>query len=55
MMDWLKHKLEARLLGEISINLRYADDNTVRTELKILFFSLPKNQDTFVINKKCEI
>ena len=26
MLDWRKHKLESRLLGEISKNLRYADD-----------------------------
>ena len=36
MMDWLKHKLEARLLGEISINLRYADDTTFLAESKEL-------------------
>ena len=24
--DWMKHKLESRLLGEIIKNLRYADD-----------------------------
>ena len=28
MPDWVKHKLESRLLGEIS-NLRYADDTTL--------------------------
>ena len=26
MLGWRKHKLESRLLGEISKNLRYADD-----------------------------
>ena len=26
MLDWMKHKLESRLPGEISISLRYADD-----------------------------
>ena len=26
MLDWMKHKLESRLPGEISNNLRYADD-----------------------------
>ena len=31
MLDWMKHKLESRLLGEIS-NLRYADDTTVMAE-----------------------
>ena len=31
-LDWKKHKLESRLLGEISINLRYADDTTLMAE-----------------------
>ena len=30
----MKHKLESRLLGEISINLRYADDTTLMAESK---------------------
>ena len=29
MLGWKKHKLESRLLGEISINLRYADDTLI--------------------------
>ena len=33
MLDWMKHKLESRLLGEISINnLIYADDTTLMAE-----------------------
>ena len=32
MLDWKKHKLESRLPGEISINLRYADDTTLMEE-----------------------
>ena len=28
----MKHKLESRLLGEMSINIRYADDTTLMTE-----------------------
>ena len=28
----MKHKLESRLLGQISINLRYADDTTLMAE-----------------------
>ena len=33
MPGWMKHKLESRLLGEISItNLRYADDSTLMAE-----------------------
>ena len=31
MLDWKKHKLESRLLGEIN-NLRYADDTTLMAE-----------------------
>ena len=31
MLDWMKHKLESRLPGEIS-NLRYADDTTLMAE-----------------------
>ena len=32
MLVWMKHKLESRLPGEISINLRYADDTTLVAE-----------------------
>ena len=31
MLGWKKHKLESRLLGEISI-IKYADDTTLMTE-----------------------
>ena len=31
MLGWMKHKLESRLLGEIS-NFRYADDTTLMAE-----------------------
>ena len=31
MLGWMKHKLESRLLGEISIT-RYADTNTLMEE-----------------------
>ena len=47
-MDWLKHKLEARLLGEISINLRYADDTTFLAEskeLKNLFMKVKEESE----------
>ena len=33
-LDWKKHKLESRLPGEISINIRYADDTTIMAESK---------------------
>ena len=32
MLGWMKHKLESRLLGDISDNLRYADDTTLMAE-----------------------
>ena len=32
MPRWMKHKLESRLPGEMSINLRYVDDTTLMTE-----------------------
>ena len=32
MLGWMKHKLESRLTGEISITLRYADDTTLMAE-----------------------
>ena len=34
MLDWMNHKLESRLLGEIINNLRYADDTTLIAESK---------------------
>ena len=34
MPGWMKHKLESRLPGEISINLIYADDTTLMAESK---------------------
>ena len=40
MLGWMKHKLESRLLGEISITLIYAVDTTLmaasKEELKSL-------------------
>ena len=32
MLNWIKHKLESRLPGEISINLRFSNDTTIMTE-----------------------
>ena len=29
MLGWMNHKLESRLLGEISITSEYADDTTL--------------------------
>ena len=31
-MGWMKHKLDSRLLEELSINLRYTDDTTLMAE-----------------------
>ena len=32
VLGWMKHKLESRLLGEISVNLRHADNTTLMPE-----------------------
>ena len=49
MLGWKKHKLESRLLGEISINLRYADDTTLmaesKEELKNLFMKVKEESE----------
>ena len=50
MLGWMKHKLESRLLGEISINnLRYADDTTLmvesKEELKILLIRVKEKSE----------
>ena len=34
MPDWMKHKLEWRLLGEMVNNLKYGDDTTLTVESK---------------------
>ena len=49
MLGWMKHKLESRVLGEISINnLRYADDTTLMAEseeeLKSLLMKEKENE-----------
>ena len=49
MLDWRKHKLESRLLGEISINLRYTDDTTLvaesEEELKSLLMNVKEERE----------
>ena len=49
MPGWMKHKLESRLLGEISNNLRYADDTTLMAEseeeLKILLMKVKEESE----------
>ena len=32
MLDWKKHKLESRLLGEISVTSDHADDTTLMAD-----------------------
>ena len=36
MLEWIKHKLESRLPGEISITSNYADDTNLMAESKEL-------------------
>ena len=51
ILGWMKHKLESRLLGEISIflnNLRYADDTMLMTEseeLKSLLMKVKEKRE----------
>ena len=46
MLGWMKHKLESRVLGEISINnLRYADDTTLMAESEELKSLLMKERE----------
>ena len=47
MLDWRKHKLDSRLLGNIN-NLRYADDPTLMAkseELKILLMKVKEENE----------
>ena len=49
MLGWKKHKLESRLLGEISITSRYANDNTLKAEseeeLKSLLMNMKEENE----------
>ena len=51
MPDWMKHKLESGLLGEIINNLRYADDTTLMAEseeeLKSLLMKVKEESENF--------
>ena len=50
MLGWKKHKLESRLPGEISINLRHADDTTLMAEseeLKSLLLKVKEESEKF--------
>ena len=51
MLDWMKHKLDSRLLGEIN-NLRYADDTTLTAqseELKSLLMKVKEESEKVVL------
>ena len=49
MPDWIKHKLEPKLLGRNINNLRYADDTTLMAEseeeLKSLLVKLKEESE----------
>ena len=50
MLGWKKHKLESRLPGEISVNLRHADDTTLMAEseeLKNLLLKVKEESEKF--------
>ena len=52
MLDWKKHKLESRLLGEISITSDNADDTTImaeREELKRLLMKVKEEREETVL------
>ena len=48
MLGWMKHKLESRLSGEISVTSDIADDTTLMAEneeeLKSLFMKLKQRE-----------
>ena len=50
----MKHKLESRLLGEISVTFRYADDNTLMAEseeeLKSLLMKVKEESEKVGLN-----
>ena len=53
-LDWKKDKLESRLPGGISINLRYADDTTLMAEseeeLKSLLMKMKEESEKIGLN-----
>ena len=54
MLGWMKHKLESRLSGDISITSTYADDTTLMAEseeeLKSLFMKVEKESEKVGLN-----
>ena len=64
MPGWMKHKLESRLPGEISIyqyqyinNLKYADDTTLMTESKeeLKSFLMKVKEESEIVGLKVNI
>ena len=56
MLDWMKHKLESRLLGKISITSRYAGDTTLMAgskELKSLLMKVKEESEK--VGLRCNI
>ena len=55
MPGWIKHKQESRLLGEISINLSYANDTTLMVESKEKLKSLLMKEESEKVGLKLNI
>ena len=55
MLGWMKHKLESRLPGEISINLRYADDTILMAESEEELKSLLMKEESEKVGLKLNI
>ena len=55
MPGWLNHKLELRLLGEITNNLRYTDDTTLMAESEELKSLLKVKEDSKKVGLKLTI
>ena len=55
MLDWMKHKLESGLLGEVSITSRYADDTTLMAESEEELKSLLMKEESEKVGLKLNI
>ena len=54
MLGWMKHKLESRLPGQISINLRYTDDITLMEEIEELKSLLKVKEESEKVHFKAQ-
>ena len=58
MLDWMKHKPESRLPGEISNKLRYTDDTTLMAEseeeLKSLLMKVKEENENWLKTQHSE-